>query len=102
MTAVDPDRRLYRWANRGEHIDFSAPGVRVLTTRAGGGFGPESGTSMAAPVVTAYLACALAEHAGDAHRARRALVERAEDLGAPARDAEYGYGLLAPATIARD
>lgn len=102
VTAVDPGGQLYRWANRGEHIDFSAPGVRVLTTRAGGGFGPESGTSMAAPVVSAYLACALAEHAGDADRATRALAERAEDLGAPARDAEYGYGLLTPALIARD
>lgn len=102
VTAVDSAGQLYRWANRGEHIDFSAPGVRVQTTRAGGGFGPESGTSMAAPLVSAYFACALAHYAGDAERARRTLAERAEDLGAPERDAQYGHGLLLPAFIAGD
>lgn len=94
VTAVDSEHRIYRWANRGEHIDFAAPGVSVLTTRSGGGFGRESGTSMAAPVVTAHLACALVEEAGSAEMMIRRLESQAEDLGEAGHDPVFGHGLL--------
>lgn len=93
-TAVDSQERIYRWANRGQHIDFAAPGVSVLTTRSGGGFGRESGTSMAAPVVTAHVACALANEAGSADFVIRRLANQAEDLGDPGHDPVFGHGLL--------
>src|SRR5690606_7888972 len=59
-TAVSSNRSIYRWANQGDHIDFASIGVSVSTARADGSFGQESGTSMAAPVVTAFVACAMA------------------------------------------
>lgn len=94
VTAVDSERRIYRWANRGQHIDFAAPGVSVLTTRSGGDFGRESGTSMAAPAVTAHVACALANESGSAEAVILRLAKQAEDLGDSGRDPVFGYGLL--------
>ncbi len=93
-TAVDSDRQIYRWANRGQHIDFAAPGVSVLTARSEGDFGRESGTSMAAPAVAAHLACALADKPGSTGAVVRRLADRAEDLGDPGRDPVFGHGLL--------
>ncbi|WP_157964719.1 S8 family serine peptidase [Algibacillus agarilyticus] len=57
-TAVDELRQSYRWSNRGEHIDYAAFGVSVLTARVGNKWGRESGTSIATPIVSAFVACA--------------------------------------------
>ncbi len=92
VTAVDKDQRPYRWANRGEHIDFAALGVSVITARSAGGMGRESGTSMAAPLVSALLACERVR--GPGAEAVTRLVKRAQDLGAPGRDPVFGHGLL--------
>jgi thermitase len=45
---------------RGPELDFLAPGVDVVTTRAGGTMGLESGTSLAAPVAAGIAALVLA------------------------------------------
>lgn len=99
VTAVDQDQRIYRWANRGDYIDFAALGVAVLTARGDGGFGRESGTSMAAPVVAAAAACAANEVQKSAGGnsltgIRERLINRATDLGVPGRDPIFGYGLM--------
>lgn len=96
-TAVDRDRKIYRWANRGNQVYFAAPGVSVLTAHSDGGYGRESGTSMAAPVVTAFIACELAQ-AGTLKAALTKLQTQAIDLGEPGRDPVFGFGLLAPTT----
>lgn len=93
-TAVDAGRQVYRWANRGEHIDFAGPGVSVLTTRGNGEFGHESGTSMAAPTVTAHVACALANQRASNKEVVQYLAGQAEDLGEKGRDPIFGHGLL--------
>lgn len=95
-TAVDNKQQLYRWANRGPHISFAAPGVAVVTATAQGSFGRESGTSLAAPVVTAALACALQQHNGKATPAIKQLKSQVKDLGMPGHDPLFGYGLLLP------
>ncbi len=93
VTAVDPELRPYQYANRGMHIDFAAPGVGLATARSGGGVKVQSGTSFAAPLVTA--AAALEHKAGvPAAQVRRRLAQRAQDLGAPGRDAVFGWGLV--------
>jgi minor extracellular protease Epr len=100
VTAVARDRGIFRFANQGEHIDYAALGVEVPTARAAGGFGPESGTSLAAPIVAAFIACELAHHGSDKpesiEQALAALDARVLDLGAPRADAVYGRGLLHP------
>lgn len=92
VTAVDREQKIYRWANRGNHIYFAAPGVSVSTVRSSGGIGRESGTSMAAPVVSAFLSCELQKN--NLATALTHLQQHAIDLGEPGRDAIFGYGVL--------
>lgn len=95
VTAVSVDLRIYRRANRGKHIEFSAPGVKVPVAARGGGTRFETGTSFATPFISAAIAAALASRPG----ARPDVVindlrKSASDLGAPGHDAIYGWGLL--------
>ncbi|MDL0432894.1 S8 family serine peptidase [Marinobacter sp. TBZ242] len=92
VTAVDASGELYRWANRGEQVMFAGPGVSVPVADPDGGMRADSGTSLAAPVVTAAIACRLARQPAD--QVIRALVEEARDLGRRGRDNSFGHGLL--------
>lgn len=92
VSAVDEHRRIYRWANRGKHIDFVAIGVNVTTLRAGGGEGRESGTSMAAPVISAALA--LRMQSANMEDSLAELFKDTVDLGKPGRDVIFGQGLI--------
>jgi len=92
VTAVDDSNELYRWANRGEQVMFAARGVSVPVAAPEGGLASDSGTSLAAPVVTAALACQLRE--ASAEQAIEALIGTARDLGEPGRDRSFGHGLL--------
>jgi minor extracellular protease Epr len=91
-TAVDGKRRIYRWANRGDQVVFAAYGVGVKAVGIGGRLAVESGTSMAAPVVSAFVACL--PPATDGETAVEQLAKHSIDLGEPGRDTTFGYGLL--------
>ncbi|HYE98878.1 MAG TPA: S8 family serine peptidase, partial [Planctomycetota bacterium] len=74
VTAVDSGGKAYRYAGRGEHIDFAAVGVAVPAARAAGDYAPVTGTSFAAPVVSGRLARKLKKvDAASARRAEQAL-----------------------------
>ncbi|WP_323751492.1 S8 family serine peptidase [Marinobacter sp.] len=92
VTAVDNTRALYRWANRGEQVTFAARGVDVPVAHPNGGLSHDSGTSLAAPVVTALLACSLPRLGKE--EAIQALIDNAEDLGDKGRDRSFGHGFL--------
>ena len=96
VTAVDSAHRVYRYAGRGPHVAFAAPGVRIKVARAGGEYDTESGTSMAAPYAAATIARSLAV-LGPKSRARvlAKLEAEAVDLGAPGFDEIFGHGLIA-------
>lgn len=94
-TAVDKNEQVYRWANQGDYIDFSALGVSVLTARANNQLGRESGTSIAAPVVSAFAAC-YASGSTQKEEVVTALNKQVKDLGMPGKDKVFGYGLLHP------
>jgi subtilisin family serine protease len=95
VTAVDGANRVYRYANRGAHVDFSARGVAVAAIDAQGTVRDATGTSFAAPVIAARLAGQLrAPDSAAAQKAIRALEAEARDLGAPGRDPVYGAGLV--------
>lgn len=93
VTAVDAARRRFRLANVGPEIQFSAPGVDIYTARARGA-GYVSGTSFAAPIVTALVAREIAQGASGVEAARSRLRTGVEALGGSARNAEFGWGLV--------
>jgi len=102
VTAVDARRHVYRRANRGKYVDFSAPGVKVLAADQRGGYGTFSGTSYAAPVISALLARQL--RAPDRMRQQHAfaqLQQQTIDIGSAGRDPVFGYGLLGEALYAK-
>ena len=95
VTAVDRAKRVYRRAGQGDHIDFAAPGVQVWTAASVSGARPKTGTSFAAPFVTAAAAMLKRQDQSLDHRAVKAiLAETALDLGAEGRDPVFGHGLL--------
>jgi subtilisin family serine protease len=95
VTAVDAQNRIYRYANRGSHVDFAARGVAVAAIDAKGGVRDATGTSFAAPVVAARLARQMAKpDPAAAQKAIRALEAEARDLGPRGRDPIYGAGLV--------
>ncbi|GAA0207877.1 hypothetical protein GCM10009123_14230 [Kangiella japonica] len=93
VTAVDNEKVVYRWANQGDYIDFAALGVAIKTARSDNSFGPESGTSMASPIVAAHLACQLKKTISQDLSIEQ-LKERALDLGESGKDPVFGYGLI--------
>ncbi|MCB1342207.1 MAG: S8 family serine peptidase [Pseudooceanicola sp.] len=93
VTALDAALALYTDAPEGGHIDIAAPGVDVFVPRDGGVY--LSGTSVAAPFVTAVLAAdPEAARLGSAAAAREWLAGRARDLGPAGPDRLYGSGLV--------
>lgn len=96
VTAVDQDRAVYAQAVRGGHIDVAAPGVDILI-QSEGRLRVKSGTSVAAPFVTAALAANPLLQTMSIETAKRELQDRAVDLGSPGHDPVFGAGLvLAP------
>lgn len=94
VTAIDRNRAIYRRAVQGEHVDFAAPGVEVWTAASVSGARPKTGTSFAAPFVTAALAVARHHDGADRAAALEMLEASVEDLGEPGRDRVFGWGLM--------
>ncbi|WP_227268762.1 S8 family serine peptidase [Roseobacter weihaiensis] len=93
VTAVDAERRIYRNAVRGPHVDIAAPGVDVLVP-SGRSARFVTGTSIATPFVTARLVAdpslVAARSVADV---RNRLSATSEELGPAGRDPMFGYGL---------
>ena len=103
VTAVDKAGRPYRRAVRGDHIDIAAPGVGVWTAASVSGARQKTGTSFAAPFVTAAAAALLSAKPGLSPAAVEAeLMRSAEDMGKPGKDAVYGWGLLNARMLCRE
>lgn len=96
VTAVTKELRNYAYANRGERIDVAAPGVNIWSAVPQGREGYHTGTSFAAPYVTAMLATV---YNSAEQKQKEEFINRLSimDLGTPGRDPVYGRGLaLAP------
>ena len=93
VTAIDARKRLYRSANRGDEIDFAAPGVDVLVPGPGE-TAYRSGTSYAAAIVSGLVAREVAQGYTDRQSIVDRFAARAEDLGRPGHDSEFGWGLI--------
>lgn len=95
VTAIDKQRNLYRWAVTGEHIDFAAPGVDLFAADADGSWQNVSGTSYAAPIVAAYIACLPEVAELNLLEVKAKLKQRAVRL-APEQSESKSYRLLIP------
>jgi hypothetical protein len=85
VVAVDTVGTADEHAQRGRYLDFSAPGVDIPVASTAGGLVYRSGSSYAAPFVTALFAVGMGEEQ---------LQQAARDLGVPGRDDVYGWGLV--------
>lgn len=95
VTAVDPGGRVYRRANRGAFVDLAAPGVEVWAAASISGARWMTGTSFAAPYVTAAVALwRQADPTLTPQDIRARMTASADDLGPEGFDETYGQGLL--------
>jgi hypothetical protein len=102
VTAVDRSGTVYRRAGRGPHVDLAAPGVEVWTAASVRGARPKTGTSFAAPFVTAAAAALRAsDPALTREEVAAALTGAARDLGEAGYDEVYGHGLVQAARLCR-
>ena len=79
-------------ANRGDYVTFAALGVDIITAKASGGYHQQTGTSIAAPFVSAILTNISSTE--QIHIYLQKLKENTIDLGPPGFDDIYGYGLI--------
>lgn len=100
VTAVDANKAVYRRAGQGAHIDLAAPGVNILSANVRGGTKAHTGTSFAAPFVTASVAVLKSRkpslRPGDIRTSLHAL---ADDLGEPGHDKVFGHGIINGASL---
>ncbi|WP_261336430.1 S8 family serine peptidase [Rhizobium leguminosarum] len=95
VTAVDKGRNPYRRAVRGDYIDIAAPGVGVWTAASISGAGQKTGTSFAAPFITAAVSVLIAGDPDMSHESLEAKIRQfTDDIGKPGKDPVFGWGLL--------
>lgn len=95
VTALDADAQVYRQANQGPYVALAAPGVNVWTAASVSGGRLRSGTSYAAPFVTAAMAVErLRTPSMTTAQVTERLFACARDLGEAGFDPVYGHGLL--------
>jgi subtilisin family serine protease len=97
VTAVDAEGAPWRRAARGAHVAFAALGVDLGLAGRNGAAEPYTGTSFAAPAVSAMIAAESLSQRPSGPSVAEWLARLAEDRGEPGRDAVYGFGLLKPA-----
>ena len=90
----EENTRAY-FSNYGKALDVVAPGVDIYSTYLKGEYYYDSGTSMAAPYVTALAAqLRLLYPDKSAAQIKALITECAKDLGKKGWDPYYGYGLI--------
>ena len=95
VSAIDSANVIAEFSSRGPEVELSAPGVQVLSTVPGGGFGTKSGTSMACPHVAGGAAVVWGSHRFATNvQIWNLLASTADNLGPPGWDVRYGYGRL--------
>ncbi len=88
--ATDQNDNLASFSDYGNWITVTAPGINILTTDNGGGYGYWYGTSLATPIVTGVAALALAADPALSAQALLSVIENTADkIGS---SYYFGYG----------
>jgi subtilisin family serine protease len=81
------------FSNYGNWIDIAAPGVSILTTSRGGGYGYWNGTSFSSPVAAGLAGLIISANPDLTNtQVVEIITQNADDLGDPGFDQYYGYG----------
>jgi thermitase len=106
VSATDAGDTWAGFSNYGSWVDFSAPGVNILTTSYYGGYGYWSGTSFSSPLTAGVAALILSVNPALSNSAVIGLLKQSSvDLGLPGFDSNYGWGRIdayAAVTAARN
>ena len=81
------------WSGWGAHVDVSAPGAYLPTTKSGGGYSTVSGTSFASPVAAGVAALIMGANSTLVPSEVESLLDStADDLGSAGWDPYFGFG----------
>jgi Subtilase family/Bacterial Ig domain/Fervidolysin N-terminal prodomain len=81
------------FSNYGGWIDIAAPGVSILTTNRGGGYGYWNGTSFSSPIVAGLAGLIISANPDLTNtQVVEIITQNADDLGDPGFDQYFGYG----------
>ena len=95
VTAIDADQNVFGRAIQGDHVEYAAPGVDVLIQNGQNSGRYVSGTSFAAPFVTALIAADESRSFdADTGSVRSFLKRSVFDLGDTGPDPVFGHGLV--------
>ncbi len=86
---------LWPLSNTGGYIDLTAPGHRIYSTFLNPDYAYMSGTSMATPFVSGLAGLLVSFNpAWTRDEIFQLMTANADDLGAPGKDAQYGFGRI--------
>ena len=97
VTGTNRDGTKHEAANHGSWVDVSAPGRNILTTIVGGGYRPQSGTSLATPFVSGLAGLLRSQHPEWSPATVRArIINTADDIDAlnPGLEGQMGSGRI--------
>lgn len=95
VSAVDGRLNITGFSSTGPEVEFSAPGINVVSTYLYDSYGTSSGTSQASPHITGMLAILKQKYpAMTSSEIRTELRNHVQDLGEPGRDSLYGHGFI--------
>lgn len=93
VSATTSSDTLASFSDYGDWIDISAPGVSILTTNRGGGYGRWNGTSFSSPIAAGVAALVLSANPSLTNdQVVNIIKQNADDLGAVGYDPYFGYG----------